>query len=177
MGEQIVIIGNAGGGKSTLAKQLSQAKNLPLYRLDNLQWNSGWISTPKEKFDRLHDELIIKDAWIIDGVATWESIERRCMAADTIILIDFPLWIHYWWAIKRQFVCLFKPRPDFVAGCPMLPMTGKLLKMIWQIHWHLRPKLIELVDSYRETKYVYRLKSPIALSKLVEEHCVTNIST
>ena len=102
MGGKIAIVGNAGGGKSTLAKQLSRAKNLPLYHLDALQWNSGWIPTPKEEFERRHNELIARDTWIIDGLASWESIEKRCAAADTIILVDYLLWIHYWWAIKRQ---------------------------------------------------------------------------
>lgn len=171
MGGRIVIIGNAGGGKSTLAQQLSKAKSLPLHRLDSLQWNRGWIPTPKAEFDRLHDELIKKNVWIIDGVASWESIERRCAAADTIIFVDLPLRIHYWWAIKRQLACLFRPRPDFVPGCPMLPMTGKLLRMIWQIHRHLRPRLIELVNSYRETKWVYRVESPTELRELIQEYC------
>lgn len=166
-----MIIGNAGGGKSTLAKRLSQAKHLPLYRLDTLQWNSGWIPTPKAEFDRRHDELISQDIWIIDGFAGWESIARRCAAADTIILVDHSLWIHYWWATKRQLMCLFRPRPDFVEGCPMLPMTGKLFKMIWTIHTQIRPKLIELVDSYRETKWVYHLKSLREMEQLINEHC------
>ncbi|MDJ0718646.1 MAG: hypothetical protein QNJ54_31210 [Prochloraceae cyanobacterium] len=173
MGGRIMIIGNAGGGKSILAKQLSGGKNLPLYRLDSLQWNPGWIPTPKEEFERLHNELIAKNMWIIDGFGSWESIERRCAAADTIILVDHPLWIHYWWAIKRQFMCLFSPRPDFVEGCPMLPMTGKLLKMIWQIHKQLRPKLIDLINSYQETKWVYHIQSPAALRQLIREHCVS----
>ncbi len=172
MGERIVIIGNAGGGKSILAKKLSQAKNLPLYHLDILQWNPGWIATPKAEFDRQHDNLIAQDVWIIDGFASWESIERRCAAADTIILVDHALWLHYWWAAKRQFMCLFRPRPDFVEGCPMLPMTGKLFKMIWQIHTQLKPKLIELVDSYQNTKWVYHIQSPRELRQLIEEHCL-----
>ncbi len=171
MGGKIMIIGNAGGGKSTLAKQLSKAKNLPLYRLDILQWNSGWIPTPQEEFDRRHQKLISQDTWIIDGFASWESIEKRCAAADTIILVDHPLWIHYWWAIKRQFMCLFRPRPDFVEGCPMLPMTGKLLEMIWLIHTQTKPKLIELINSYQETKWIYHVKSPRELKQLVNEHC------
>ncbi|MBE9043705.1 flagellar protein FlaR [Pleurocapsales cyanobacterium LEGE 10410] len=171
MGNKIMIIGNAGGGKSTLAKRLSQSRNLPLYRLDALQWNSGWIPTSKAEFDRRHDELISQDVWIIDGFASWESIETRCAAADTIILVDLPLWIHYWWTTKRQFMCLFRPRPDFVQGCPMLPMTGKLLKMIWIIYTQVRPKLVELVVSYRETKWIYHIKSPREMEQVVIEHC------
>ena len=48
----------------------------------------------------------------------------------------------------------------------MLPMTGKLLKMIWSIHTQTRPKLIELVNSYRETKWIYHVKSPRELEQL-----------
>ncbi|MGL6340316.1 MAG: flagellar protein FlaR, partial [Waterburya sp.] len=86
--------------------------------------------------------------------------------------IDHPLWLHYWWAIKRQFMCLFRPRPDFVEGCPMLPMTGKLLKMIWRIHTQLKPQLIELVNSYRGEKWIYHVKSPQELKQLAIEHDV-----
>ena len=107
MGNKIVIIGNAGGGKSTLAKKLSQARNIPLYRLDSLQWNPGWIPTSKEEFDRQHENLISQDTWILDGFASWSSIEKRFAAADTIILVDHAIWVHYWWAIKRQFMCFF----------------------------------------------------------------------
>ena len=171
MGHRIVIIGNAGGGKSTMAKLLAVAKNLPLYRLDALQWNPGWIATPQEEFDRRHDDLLRHERWIIDGFASWASIKRRFDAADTIILVDHPLSVHYWWAIKRQFMCLFRPRPDFVAGCPMLPMTGKLLRMIWNIHRQLRPQLIELALRYRDEKFVYHIKSPRELSQFVAFHC------
>lgn len=171
MGNRITVIGNAGGGKSTMAKLLGAAKGLPLYHLDALQWNPGWKLTPQEEFDRRHDELLRRERWIIDGFASWTSIQRRFEAADTLILVDHPLWVHYWWAIKRQFMCLFRPRPDFVEGCPMLPMTGKLLWMIWDIHWWRRPQPIDLVNSYRNDKWVYHIKSPRELGEFVALHC------
>jgi adenylate kinase family enzyme len=146
LGERIAIIGNAGGGKSALASHLSKAKNLPLHRLDALQWNAGWIPTPQAEFHHQHDALILSERWIIDGFASWESIERRFEAADTIILVE---------------------------GCPMLPMTGTLLRMIWHIHWELRPHLIELVDSYRGSKWIYHIQSPKELRRFVEMHCAT----
>ncbi len=135
------------------------------------QWKPGWTPTPQEEFDRRHDELLRRDRWIIDGFASWRSIERRFEAADTIILVDHSLWVHYWWAIKRQFMCLFRPRPDFVVGCPMLPRTGKLLRMIWYIHRRLRPQLIGLVKKYRNEKWVYHIKSPRELREFIVLHC------
>jgi adenylate kinase family enzyme len=173
LGERIAIIGNAGGGKSLLANHLSKIKNLPLHRLDALQWNSGWVPTPLDEFNRRHNALIVSSKWIIDGFASWESIEDRFEAADTIILVDHPLWIHYFWALKRQFTCIFRPRPDFVEGCPMLPMTWKLLKMIWHIHWDLMPRLNKLVESYRKSKWVYHIQSPKELRHFVEIVCAT----
>lgn len=166
-----MIIGNAAGGKSVFAEHLSKSRHLPHYRLDMLQWNPGWVPTSREEFNRRHNTLLIGNKWIIDGFASWESIELRFEAADTIILIDHSLWLHYFWALKRQFLCLFRPRPNFVESCPMLPMTWKLLKMIWQIHWELRPRLIELANSYRERKWVYHIHSPSELRELVKVHC------
>jgi adenylate kinase family enzyme len=38
----------------------------------------------------------------MDGIASVESIKRRVEATDTIIFIDLPLWIHYWWVVKNK---------------------------------------------------------------------------
>ncbi|MEM7206406.1 MAG: flagellar protein FlaR [Pseudomonadota bacterium] len=168
---RVAILGNAGGGKTTLCKSLSAAKSLPVYQLDKLQWNPGWVATPTDVFHAKHDELIAKDRWIIDGVATIEFISARLEAADTIIFVDHPLWVHYWWAAKRQFMCLFRPRPDFNPGCPMLPKTWQLIKMIWHIHKYLRPTLLKLISENGAGKKVFHIKSPQELRQFKYVHC------
>ncbi len=171
LGTRVVNIGNAGGGKSTLAKRLSTSKDLPLHQLDHLQWNPGWVATPKAEFDRRHNALLASDRWIIDGFASWESIEHRFESADTIVFVDHPLWVHYWWAIKRQIKCIFRPRPDFVNGCPMLPMTGTLLKMIRHIHRDSRPKLLAMIERFSTDRYIYHIRSPRELRQFVATRC------
>lgn len=168
---RVCVIGNAGGGKSTLCKKLGKAKGLPVYALDKLQWNRGWIPTEPAEFERRHEELLSRERWIIDGFASWRSIERRFEAADTIIFVDLPLWVHYWWAAKRQFMTIFRPRPDFPEGCPMLPMTSQLMKMIWRIHRRDRPRLLSLTEGYRPEKRVFHIRSPRALRRFVNKHC------
>jgi len=160
MGDKIVIIGNAGGGKSVLSAKLSKTFDIPVFKLDTLQWNPGWVPTPVEQFK-----------WIIDGFATMESVEKRCKAATTIIFIDHPVLIHLWWALKRQFLCLFRPRPDFVDGCPMIPMTGKLLKMILDIDKFLKPKIKDILKQYENSKEMYHIKSPIELNRFTNRYC------
>lgn len=170
---KVAVFGNAGGGKSTLCESLSRAKNLPVYQLDKLQWNPGWVPTPGEEFHRKHEALLKKEKWIIDGVATTASVERRLQAADTIIFVDFPLWRHYWWAAKRQFMCIFRPRPNFVPGCPMLPKTFELVKMIWYINFNCRPTWLKLIDTLPATKQVIHIRSRKELKKFYSDHCVT----
>ena len=49
-----------------------------------------------------HAAWLAEPAWIIDGFGGMDLIARRFAAADTIIFVDFPLYTHYWWALKRQ---------------------------------------------------------------------------
>ena len=170
---KVAIFGNAGGGKSMLSESLSMSKNLPVYQLDKLQWNPGWIPTPKEEFDIKHEALVKREKWIIDGVAYLDSIERRIEEADTIILLDLPLWRHYWWSAKRQFMGIFRPRSNFVSGCPMLPKTFKLIKMIWFINFNYRPVWLEWIEKLRNSKQVIHIRSKKELNEFYAEHCAS----
>jgi adenylate kinase family enzyme len=168
---RVAVIGNAGGGKSTMCRQLSEAQGLPLFPIDRIQWKPGWVSASYEEIKQRHDAIIATDCWIIDGWGPIELIEERFAAADTIILIDLPLFVHYWWSIERQIASIFRPRPDGPEGCPMLPMTWPLLKMIWNIHHNIRPGLIELVNRHCHEKQVFHIRSPRGLRKFINEYC------
>ena len=160
---RIAVIGNAGGGKSALCRKLGLALDIPLYPIDQMQWKPGWVTAPQAEIKAQHDRVLSQPQWIIDGWGPWDLIEARFEAADTIILVDHPLIVHYWWSLKRQFACIFKPRVDGPEGCPMLPVTWRLLKMIWRIHHQLRPRLLALVDQQPAEKQVIHITSPKAL--------------
>ena len=168
---RIAVIGNAGGGKSTLCQKLSKARGLPFFAIDQIQWKPGWVPASAEEVSREHTNLLTKDRWIIDGWGGWDNILARFAAADTIIFIDHPLWIHYWWASKRQFMCLFRPRPDGPPGCPMLPMTWPLLKMIWAIHKEGRPKILNAVNALGNEKRIFHIRSPKELHSFEKQYC------
>lgn len=141
-----------------------------MYPIDQLQWQPGWVPTPIDEFTRRHTDLITQERWIIDGWGPWDAMAARFQAADTIILVDHPVYVHYWWAMKRQFMTLFRPRPDGPHGCPMLPMTWQLLKMIWHIQTDARPQLLHLVDSFRNEKRIIHIRSPRELRQFIQQY-------
>jgi hypothetical protein len=53
----------------------------------------------------------------------------------------------------------------------MLPVTWPLLKMIWHIHYHARPRLLDLVNSQRQSKQVFHITSPSELHRFIAAYC------
>jgi adenylate kinase family enzyme len=168
---RVAVIGNAGGGKSVLCGALSRARQLPHFPVDQIQWRPGWQLVADEEFAEIHDGLLARDAWIIDGFGPWPAIEKRFDLADTIVFVDLPLWRHYWWATKRQLAAIFRERPDGPAGCPMLPVTFRLYRMMWWVHRRLRPKLLAAIDARRGTRRIFHIRSLRDLAEFHLRYC------
>lgn len=145
--KRIAIIGNAGGGKSTLARRLSKALDIPHFEIDTFQWRADWTQAPAEEFAAQHDEILAGEAWILDGVAGWESVEKRLACADTIVFVDLPLWMHFWLAAERQFDWLQGDAADKPAGYPTPPPTRDLFETIWKVDRDWLPRLRALIDD------------------------------
>jgi adenylate kinase family enzyme len=71
---RIAIIGNAGGGKSILARKLGQRYKIPVYEFDNPQWQPGWIRTPAEEIASVHRNWLKQSGWLIDGWGSWDLL-------------------------------------------------------------------------------------------------------
>ena len=169
---RVAIIGNVGGGKSTLCRGLAQSKRLPLTTVDKLQWRPGWTLTPREALDSALDAIQEKDLWIIDGWGSWRSIELRFERADTIIFVDHAVWVHFWFAAKRQLKAFIAPdRVDTPEGCDLSKVTREIFEMIWRIHTQMRDRLLSLIDAHRGNKAIYHIRSPRELRRFVRELC------
>lgn len=168
---RVAVIGNAGGGKSTMARRLGAARNLPYHALDLIQWRPGWQPVAQHEYDARHDAIVAGERWIVDGFGDMASIERRLAAADTIVFVDHRLPIHLWWATKRQIRSLFAGRADGPAGCAMWRKTVPLYWMIWSIHRTLRPQLLEKIAAAKRAGIaVHHLRSPRELAAFAQEY-------
>ncbi|GJL86811.1 MAG: ATPase AAA [Minwuia thermotolerans] len=161
---RVMVIGNAGGGKSTMCAAICAVHGLPYAAIDRIQWQPGWVPTPPEEYAEQHSDLIAQDRWLIDGYGSWESVLARIDAADTIILVDHPILVHFWWATKRQVRSIFRGRPDGPEGCRMWPVTVRLYRMMWWLHRTMRPRLLAEINLHNRSKRIIRIRSPRELN-------------
>lgn len=102
--QRIAILGRGGAGKSALAQKLSRALNLPVVELDRIFWQPGLRPMPERDWAEAQRKIVERDRWIIDGdLGPYDSdLGLRLRAADTVVVLDFPLWRCVWQALRRS---------------------------------------------------------------------------
>jgi adenylate kinase family enzyme len=155
-----VVIGNSGGGKSTLARRLASTSKCDHVEIDALLWQPGWQLTPVEIYNAEHARLIGKESWIIDGLGRLDSIPARLARATDIVLVDMPLWVHFWLAAERQLRWSSGLIENPPAGLTTMPSTEALFRTIWEVDRDWMPEIRRRVALEEQRgKRIFRLNS------------------
>ncbi|MBW4522888.1 MAG: adenylate kinase [Scytolyngbya sp. HA4215-MV1] len=156
---KVAVFGNAGGGKSTLSKKLSEITGLPLYNLDKLQYLSEGIEASQEDYKRAHEKILITDQWIIDGFGCMETLWARLNEADTLVFVDLPLSVHFWLVTKRLVTGHFKLPEGWPDKSPILKSSLRSYQVLWLCHKHLTPKYRSYIEQAQSAKRVHHIRS------------------
>ena len=158
--KKVAVFGNAGGGKSTLARRLAALTGLPLHVIDMMQFRAGGAAVPHEAYLAAHAELIGRDEWIIDGFGSVASAWERFALADTLIHVDLPVPTHYWWVTKRLVKGLFASPKGWPEGSPLWASSLSSYRVVWGCHRTLTPRYRALLAEAAGRKRVHHLRSP-----------------
>jgi hypothetical protein len=165
--KKIAVFGNAGGGKSTLARRLAELTGLPLHVVDMLKFGPGGVEVPHAEYLTVHADLLGRDEWIIDGFGCVPSAWERFAAADTLVYVDLPLFTHYRWVTKRLVKGLFAEPKGWPACSPLWSSTLSSYHVIPRCHRSLTPKYRQLVADAATSKRVHHLRSPGAIDEFL----------
>ena len=153
------MFGKPASGKSTLSRDLSVATGLRLIPLDLIEYEKNGERVPAEQYRAKHAELIATNCWIIEGLGTIPSFWERIDAADTLVYLDLPYSVSYWWVVKRLLKSpLVKPL-GWPEGSSVLKGTIAGFKYLKLSRKFWTPELFDKIASRAESKTVYRITS------------------
>lgn len=98
--KRIVVIGRTGSGKTTLARELAAALDVPHVELDALYFGPDFSTVPLSVLRERTSAALTQDRWVTDGnkSAVRDLVWPR---ADTIIWLDYPITVSLWRLGKR----------------------------------------------------------------------------
>jgi adenylate kinase family enzyme len=174
---KVAVFGNAGGGKSRLARQLAETTGLPLHCLDKVEFRDGEYrreepsggKLPADEYAAVHAGILRHDRWVIDGFGTFALTWERIAAADTLVYIDLPLLLHYAWVTKRLVTGLFRTPAGWPVGTPVWASSLASYRNVWRCHRLLTPRYRPLVAAARASKRVYHLKSESEIAAFLRD--------
>lgn len=85
--ERVVVIGAAGAGKTTLARQLAGVMEAPHLELDAIYHQPDWVALDTDALRRQLESLCAQDRWVTCGA--YPVVRDLLFArADTIVCLD-----------------------------------------------------------------------------------------
>ena len=99
---RIILLGTAGAGKTTLARELAQRLGMPHLCLDEM-WRGVQPAGDEAAFLRLIDETHARPAWVSDGNFAKVSFALRAPRAELFVWLEPPRALCLWRALRRTF--------------------------------------------------------------------------
>lgn len=98
--DRVAIVGTSCTGKTTLARSLSRALDVPHTELDALYWGPNWTPRAPEEFRSRVQELVTSPFWVIDGnhAAVRNLVWSR---ATTLVWLNYPFSLVFSRAVTR----------------------------------------------------------------------------
>jgi hypothetical protein len=165
---RVAVFGNAGGGKSAIARRLAGLTGLPLYVVDMMQFTAGGVEVPEHDFLQAHADLVRSDKWIIDGFGSAALAWERIAAADTLVYVDLSLLRHYAWVTKRLVKGVFADTKGWPQGSPLWKSTLNSYRVIPLCHRDLTPRYRLLVADAAASKRTHHLRSVTQINSFLD---------
>jgi adenylate kinase family enzyme len=146
---RVMVTGNAGSGKTTLASSLATSLDLPFHSLDALVWRERWQKPSQHEKDEQIAALVTADKWVIDGVS-----DHVMQAADVVVFLDVPRRVSAWRVARRNVRYLFKSRPGLPPRCPEILVIPKLTRLIWRFPSRVRPRILRERERRADDTFV-----------------------
>jgi len=165
--KKVAVFGKPGSGKSVLSKALSSTLKLPLYQLDSIVYEKSGERVSRDVFDKAHDTILNAEQWVIDGFGPISSFQKRLQQADTLIYIDLPYTLSYWFVTKRLLKGFFVKPEGWPDGCSLLKGTLESYKTLKLCPKFWNDDFLSSIKAQANEKDVYVIRTLSELNDFV----------
>ncbi|MFD5467284.1 adenylate kinase [Kitasatospora sp. NPDC127059] len=125
MAERTVVVGAAGAGKTTLARELAARGGARLTDLDSLFWGPGWSRRPAAEFRAGVDRLAAGGRWVVAGSYLPQVADVLWRRADVMVWLDLPRRVSFARVARRT-------ARQLLRGEEVLPGCRQSLRAVWR---------------------------------------------
>lgn len=129
--KRILVLGCAGSGKTTFARRVGEALQVPVICLDEI-WNSDGTRGSVPQFREMMETMHAGDMWVSDGNFAQATFDLRLPRADLIVWLELSRATCLWRAIRRVFR---------LGEAHRLRDLPKVIQFIWNFDHINRPKI------------------------------------
>jgi len=147
---RIVVVGNSGSGKSTVARVLGEKLEFPVLELDSIYHQKGWEPLPEEEFRVKLADFALNQEWVIDGNYLSSGMKDLVWpVADTLIWLDLPRRVVMpriiWRTLKRGITReeLWNGNRESLTNLARLDPELNIIRWSWTRHEHYRQQFEE----------------------------------
>lgn len=94
--KRVAVVSSASGsGKTTFARRLADALDVPFVELDAIHHQPGWRELDAETLRRRVEPIVAGERWVVDGSYRSKLGDLVLARADTVVWIDLPrrVWL------------------------------------------------------------------------------------
>ncbi len=168
--KKVAVFGKPGSGKSTVSKALASATGVELHQLDSIVYKPNGELVEPELFDKAHERILNSESWIIDGFGPVSSLYERLEAADTLVYIDLPYPVSYWFVTKRLIKGLFVKPEGWPEGSSVLKGTLESYKVLKLCPKFWNDDFLSKLQDRASSKDVYIINNVTELNNFVLQH-------
>lgn len=167
---KVAIFGKPGSGKSTISKALTLATGIPLHQLDSIVYNVDGTLVDRQVYDDAHNNILSSERWIIDGFGPIGSFYKRLEEADTLIYIDLPYPVSYWFVTKRCLKGVFIKPEGWPDGSSVIKGTLESYKVLKLCPKFWNDDFLSKLTENSSEKDIYVIKTVKELNNFVREY-------
>jgi adenylate kinase family enzyme len=155
---KVAVFGKPGGGKSTLSQRIAAVVQAPLHQLDLVQFAEGGVRIADAEFRERHARILATGEWVVDGFGNAQLFRDLLQAADTLVYVERPSHVHYWWVTKRLLLSPVRWPLGWPKGSPLVQSTLSSYRILRISHTFWTDAFRDEILALRPAKHVYLVR-------------------